>query len=247
MITLAIIEDEPAVRKEISYLVAEEKDIELVGHAGSVHDAQDLITAKEPDVILMDIQLRDGTAFDLVKKLPYIPHNIIFITAFNHFAIKAIKFGAIDYLLKPVNKIELREALERYRRRKDQNPDWMQQLSVTQMAMDAEEVPENIVLSSVNNLRVVPVSDIIYCKSDGPYTDFFLRDGNQITISKALKYYQELLPPPFFLRTHQSFLVNREYIAEVNHKDFVVLKNGVKIPISLRRKSIVLSYLSAEQ
>jgi len=246
MITLAIIEDEPAVRREISFLVAQQEDMEVIGAAGSVETAYEIITEKKPDVILMDIQLRDGTAFDLLKKLKPVPQNIIFITAFNHYAIKAIKFGALDYLLKPINKVELRESLERYRRRKEHNPDWMIQLAVTQGAMDSGEVPESIVLSSVNNVRVVPVGQIVYCKSDGPYTSFFLNDGTEIIMAKALKYYQEMLPPPFFLRTHQSYLVNRDYIADISHSDYILLKNGTKIPISLRRRNIILSYLSPE-
>lgn len=247
MITLAIIEDEPAIRREISYLVAQEEDIEHIGSAGSIQASFELISEKKPDLILMDIQLRDGTAFDLLKKLSPIPQNIIFITAYNLYAIKAIKFAALDYLLKPINKMELREALERYRRRSRHNPEWMQQLSVSQTVMESGEVPESIVLSSVNNPRVVLVDDIVYCKSDGPYTDIFLKDGSYVTISKVLKYYQELLPPPFFLRTHQSYLVNRNYIADISRSDYILLKNGTKIPISQRRKSIVISYLSPEK
>ncbi|WP_407481947.1 LytR/AlgR family response regulator transcription factor [Elizabethkingia meningoseptica] len=103
MISVAIIEDEPAIRKEISYLVQQEADTELIGWSDSVQTAVKLITEKHPDVILMDIQLCDGTAFDVLRKLSPIPQNIIFITAYNHFAIKAIKYGALDYLLKPVD------------------------------------------------------------------------------------------------------------------------------------------------
>ncbi|MDR2275986.1 MAG: LytTR family DNA-binding domain-containing protein [Sphingobacterium sp.] len=247
MFTLSIIEDEPAIRREISFLVAQEKDIELVGSAGSVQTAFELICEKTPDVILMDIQLRDGTAFDLLKKLSPIPQNIIFITAYNHFAIKAIKFGALDYLLKPINKLELRESLERFRRRREHNPAWMEQLTVTQTAMEAKGVPESIVLSSVNHFRVVSVGDIVYCKSDGPYSTFYLKDGCEVIMSKALKHYQELLPPPYFLRTHQSYLVNRDYITDTSRNDHITLQDGTKIPISQRRRSIVLTYLSPEK
>ncbi|PTT02064.1 DNA-binding response regulator [Pedobacter sp. HMWF019] len=247
MTTVAIIEDEPAIRKEISYLIQQEANTELVGWSDSVRTAVKLIEEKQPDVILMDIQLRDGTAFDLLKMLFPIPQNIIFITAYNHFAIKAIKYGALDYLLKPIDQTELKEALERYRRRTDNNPQWMQQLSMAQDSMSAAELPESIALNSVHNVRIVSVHDIIYCKGDGPYTFFFLNDGTKQLISKPLKYYEELLPAPHFLRTHQSYLVNRRFVSGINRSEYIVLKNKEEIPISTRRRSAVLTQLFPEK
>lgn len=247
MIKVVIVEDEPAVRKEISFLIGLEKDAELLGWADSVRTAQKLIAETQPDVVLLDIQLRDGTAFDLLKKLDPIPPNIIFITAYNHFAIKAIKFGALDYLLKPVDQTELKEALERFRRRRQSNPQWMQQLSVTQNSMSVGELPESIVLSTLNNMRIVSVNDIVYCKGDGPYTFFFFSDGTEELISKPLKYYEDLLPAPHFLRTHQSYLVNRQYVTGINRSEYIVLKNKEEIPISMRRKSAILTLLSIKK
>ncbi|MCH5686937.1 response regulator [Niabella sp. W65] len=174
MTSIAIIEDEPAVRKEISYLIQQEEGAEIVGWSDSVKTALILIKEKQPDVILMDIQLRDGTAFDILKQLTPIPENIIFITAYNQFAIRAIKYGALDYLLKPIDQGELKEALERYRRRSSNNSQWMQQLSLAQEALKEEVIlPESIALHSLNHVRIINVQDIVYCKGDGPYT-FFL-------------------------------------------------------------------------
>ncbi|MDR6922596.1 MULTISPECIES: LytTR family DNA-binding domain-containing protein [Chryseobacterium] len=243
MISIAIIEDEPAVRKEISFLIQQEADTELIGWSDSVQTAVQLIQEKQPDVILMDIQLRDGTAFDLLKLLNPIPQNIIFITAYNHFAIKAIKYGALDYLLKPVDQSELRESLGRYRRRSENNPQWMQQLMLTQESMTASDLPESIALNTVHSTHIIKVQDIVYCKGDGPYTFFFLNNGTKELISKPLKYYEELLPAPHFLRTHQSYLVNRQYISGLNRSEYIVLKNKEEIPISLRRKNAILTQL----
>lgn len=243
MITVVILEDEPEIRKEISYLMNLEPDVELVGWSDSVQAAAKLIAELEPDVIIMDIQLRDGTAFDLLKILSPIPQNIIFLTAYNHFAIKAIKYGALDYLLKPIDQSELTEALERFRRRADNNPQWMQQLSLARNSINAGGLPESIALSTIHNLRIIDVQDIIYCKGDGPYTSFFLSNGNKEVVSKPLKFYEELLPAPFFLRTHQSYLVNRRFISGVDRSGFVVLKNEEKVPISLRRRNTVLTKL----
>lgn len=247
IIKIAIIEDEPAVRKEISFLIGLEKDAELLGWADSVRTAQNLIAELQPDVVLLDIQLRDGTAFDLLKKLHPIPPNIIFITAYNHFAIKAIKYGALDYLLKPVDQTELKEALERFRRRRQSNPQWMQQLSLTQDSMTMGELPESIVLNTLNNMRIVPVKDIVYCKGDGPYTYFFFSDGTEELISKPLKYYEDLLPAPHFLRTHQSYLVNKQHITGVNRSEYIVLNTKEEIPISMRRRNAILTLLSSKK
>lgn len=244
MIAVALIEDEPAVRKEIIYLLEQEPDISLSGWSNSVKTAINLIEDTQPDLVLMDIQLGDGTAFDILKKLSPIPQSIIFITAYNHFAIKAIKYGALDYLLKPIDQSELRESLERYRRRRDNNPQWMQQLSLVQQSLlEEKELPESIALSSLNKVRILSVHDIIYCKGDGPYTFFYLNNGTQELVSKPLKYYEELLSAPHFLRTHQSYLVNRRYVAGVNRSEYLVLKNKEEIPISLRRKNFVLNQL----
>lgn len=243
MITIAIIEDEPVVRKEITYLIEQERDTLLVGWSDNVKSAVKLIEEQQPDVLLMDIQLKDGTAFDLLRNLKKLPENIIFITAYNQFAIRAIKYGALDYLLKPILQDELKEALERFRRKRDQNPQWMQQLSLSQELFQNEILPESIALNSLNQIRIVLVNDIIYCKGDGPYTFFFLDNGEKILISKPLKFYEEILQAPYFLRTHQSYLVNRKYVSGISRSEYLLLKNQEEIPISSRRKNAILTQL----
>ncbi|RZK35357.1 MAG: response regulator, partial [Pedobacter sp.] len=111
MIRTLIIEDEPAIRKEIEWLLQQETQFNLIGFATSVAESLVLIKATKPELILMDIQLTDGTAFDILDQLEEIPFRIIFITAYNHFAVKAIKFGALDYLLKPLDDVEFKSAL----------------------------------------------------------------------------------------------------------------------------------------
>lgn len=244
MINVVIIEDEPAIRNEISYLLQQEEDVAITGWSDNIGDAITLLEQQPPDLILMDIQLRDGTAFDILNQLKTPPQNIIFITAYNHFAIKAIKYGALDYLLKPIDQTELKEALDRYRSRHEDNPQWMQQLSLAQHTMEYKQLPEHIALNSVNNIRIIPVNDILYCKGDGPYTHFHLQNGKVELTSKPLKYFEELLPSPYFLRTHQSYLVNKQYISAVHRSEFLVLENNVEIPISLRRKNFIIEQLS---
>lgn len=243
MIKIAIIEDEPAVRKEITYLIEQESDTKIIGWSADVENTVKLIEENSPDVILMDIQLQDGTAFDVLKNLKTLPENIVFLTAYNQFAIRAIKYGALDYLLKPIDQTELKEALERFRRKKENNPQWMKQISLAENSSDNDNLPETIALNSVNNVRIINVRDIVYCKGDGPYTFFFFNNGEKILISKPLKFYEEILSAPNFLRTHQSYLVNRKYISGVKQSEYLLLNNNEEIPISSRRKSFILNQL----
>jgi two-component system LytT family response regulator len=187
----------------------------------------------------MDIQLRDGTAFDILKHIHPLTQHIIFITAYNQFAIKAIKFGALDYLLKPVAQPELQEALQRYRQKREQQlPMQAQQLGAAMNALQAEALPEHIVLSNVNSVEIVKVHDIVYCKGDGPYTYFHLADGSRRTTSKPLKFYEEILSAPYFLRTHQSYLVNRDFVERILRSEYILLKNSEEIPISSRDRAV---------
>ena len=243
MITIAIVEDESAVRKEMIYLIEQEADTQVVGWSADVKNAVKLIEEKNPDVILMDIQLRDGTAFNILKNLKTLPENIIFLTAYNQFAIRAIKYGALDYLLKPIDHIELKEALERYRRKKENNPQWMKQISLAEYSSESDVLPETIALNSINSVRIIKIQDIIYCKGEGPYTFFFLNNGEKELTSKPLKFYEDLLSAPPFLRTHQSYLVNRKYITCIKQSEYLILSNNEELPISIRRKSFILNEL----
>ena len=245
MLTIAIIEDEVAIRKEVTWLLERAPDVKIVGYSTNVKDAIKLIDLQKPDIILMDIQLIDGTAFDILNELKDIPENIIFITAYNQFAIKAIKFGALDYLLKPVDADELSDALERYRKKRDKNRYWNERLAIAQQSIIEENLPQNIVLHTISQTHIILVKDIIYCKGDGPYTFFYLENGKNLLVSKPLKHYQEILGSPFFLRTHQSYLVNKNYINKISKSEYLVLKNDEEIPVSSRRRNYVLNALSA--
>lgn len=225
------------------YLIEQEADTQVVGWSADVKNAVKLIEEKNPDVILMDIQLRDGTAFNILKNLKTLPENIIFLTAYNQFAIRAIKYGALDYLLKPIDHIELKEALERYRRKKENNPQWMKQISLAEYSSESDVFPDTIALNSINSVRIIKIQDIIYCKGEGPYTFFFLNNGEKELTSKPLKFYEDLLSAPHFLRTHQSYLVNRKYITCIKQSEYLILSNNEEIPISIRRKSFILNEL----
>ena len=247
MIRTLIIEDEPAIRKEIEWLLQKETQFNLIGFATSVAESLVLIRATKPELILMDIQLTDGTAFDILDQLDEIPFRIIFITAYNHFAVKAIKFGALDYLLKPLDDAEFKSALSKIIT-EDENhlSQQKQQISIlkSQSGHGESDLDSRIVLHTLEFLQVLQLREIIYCQSEGGYTNFFLTEGRRIMISKPLKFYDELLPEKWFLRPHQSYLVNVLYVDKFLKSGTIVLKDKTEIPVSGRRKDYILQHIN---
>ncbi|MEJ2881863.1 LytR/AlgR family response regulator transcription factor [Pedobacter sp. GR22-6] len=242
MIRTLIIEDEPAVRKEIEFLVSQEEELNFLGAAASVKDALVLIRATNPELVLMDIQLTDGTAFDILEQLNEIKFKIIFITAYNHFAIKAIKYGSLDYLLKPLDENELKQAVEKMVLQRTDLALQDQKLQFIRSNHQPSErtMESRIVLTTQESLQVIQLKDIVYCQSEGGYTWFFLANGDKILISKPLKFYDELLPEDCFLRPHQSYLVNIMYVDKYLKVGDLILKDKTEIPVSTRRKDHIV-------
>lgn len=242
-----IIEDEPAVLKELEWLVKQEKQFNLLGTATNVNDALVLIKATGPELILMDIQLTDGTAFDILNQLSEIPFKIIFITAYNHFAIKAIKYGALDYLLKPLDDMELKAVLHRIiAENANGNLHFDEQLAILKNSVEGKEndLESRIVLHTLEFLQVLQLKEIVYCQSEGGYTTFFLTEGRKLMISKPLKFYDELLPEKWFLRPHQSYLVNILYVDKFLKVGTIVMKDKTEIPVASRRRDYIIQHIN---
>lgn len=245
MIRTIIIEDEPVIRKEIEWLINKEEDLDLIGSAGNITDALALISRCKPNLVLMDIQLTGGTAFDILQNLDSISFQVVFITAYNEYAITAIKFGALDYLLKPLNEKELHIALNKVRKLHFNETLQWQQILVANKRLKKEELSleDQLVLHTMEYLQVLQLKEIIYCKSEGSYTHFMLTENRKVMVSKPLKYYQDLLPQRWFLRPHQSFLVNTLYLDRYIKTGYIILKDQTQIPVSVRKKEAVIQKL----
>lgn len=245
MIRTVVIEDEPVILKEIEWLLNKEKDLVLMGTAASVADALKLISTCKPDLVLMDIQLVGGTAFDVLQKLDTFSFQVIFITAYNHYAIKAIKFGALDYLLKPLDENELHAALAKIREHHFNETIQHRRIMVTNDLLKKEELglEDQIVLHTMEYLQILQLKEILYCKGEGSYTNFILTENRKIMVSKPLKYYQDLLPEKWFLRPHQSFLVNTVFLDKYIKTGYIILKDQTQIPVSVRKKEAVIQKL----
>ena len=238
-----IIEDEPAAYQELKILIEKKTNFKFSGYAGTLDEAILLIQKENPDLVFMDINLYDCNAFDILNKLEQLPPHIIFVTAYNQYAIKAIKYGALDYLLKPIDEEEFMDAIARFEAQHISEKQVKDQLSLTETHLQAPDTPKHIALPALGELRIVQLSDIRYCQGDGPYTHFFLVSGKKETVSKPLKYYESILPEAHFIRTHQSYIVHLPYVKSIVKHAFIRMDNAVEIPISSRRRNDILPKL----
>ncbi|MBN2166470.1 MAG: response regulator transcription factor [Marinilabiliaceae bacterium] len=243
MIKAVIIDDEPELREVNRRLLKDNfPEIEVVGEAGSVNDAVELISKTNPKIVLLDIEIEGGTGFNVLQKIDNKDFKTIFITAFNQFAIKAIKFSALDYILKPVNEFEFCAAIKNAIEVISNNEVQMNHLL---KQVEKEERPQKLVLRTSEAMFLVNISDVMYCKSDNSYTTFYILDQKEILVSKGIKEYSDMLEEYHFFRPHQSFLVNLDYISRIDKSDggFIIMKNGKEIPISSRRKPAMMQLL----
>lgn len=237
-----IIEDDKNIREELFFLLAKRSEISVVGYCSTVKEALKVLPNTDIDLALMDIQLQDGKSFEIIEQLPKIDFNIIFITAYNNFAIRAIKAGAIDYLLKPIDADELYDSLDKFEKRQQKEFDIKQKELLLRYTKSTEPL-KNIVVRTIDKIYFLKISDIIYCNGQGNYTTLFLKDRANLVSSKPLKDYENLLPDDIFLKTHQSYIVNRNYVDYYSNNGELILNNGEGIPVSIRRRDMVISLL----
>ncbi|TXD51533.1 MULTISPECIES: LytR/AlgR family response regulator transcription factor [unclassified Polaribacter] len=219
-------------------------EIEIIGKATSVISAAKLLQKKHPDILFLDIMLGDGTGFDMLEIVPNLQSKIIFVTASDEYAIKAFKFAAIDYILKPYSNEDLANAIKKAKEQIQPNKE---QLSVLQESIkNPYRIAQKISLHTSEKIIVVQLSEIIRCKSDNNYTTFHLESGQKILVSKTLKYYADMLKEHQFLRVHQSHLINTKYIKEFIKSDggYLTLKDKTSVPVSVRKRNEVIEALN---
>lgn len=235
MITIAVIDDESKARETIINILAlSDENLKIIGEADSVQSGFELITCYHPDLVLLDINLMDGTGFDLLKKFEKINFRVIFITAHEEHAIKAFKFSALDYILKPLIAGDLLSAVEKV---KDLKQKEETELKLAAFLDNLDKI-KKIVLKTAESIHIVQVKNIIRCEADVNYTTFYLDNGEKLLVSKTLKEYSELLEPSGFYRTHQSHLVNLDHISRYDKTEggHLVMADESIVPVSSRKK-----------
>jgi two-component system, LytTR family, response regulator len=237
-----IIDDEPHVRKTLARMVEEEcSNVKLLKSADGVKSGLKAIDEQNPDLVLLDIQMDDGTGFDLLKKAEPINFKVIFITAFDQYAIQAFKFSAIDYLLKPVDPEDLVRAVNRAEQMVQE--DFSIQLKVLDENLNTQgSKGKKIILRTSETVHLVKVSDISYCESDISYTSFYFADGQKILVSRTLREFEDMLKEFGFFRVHKSFLVNLFTISKFEKADggYLVMENKDRVPVASRKRDQLL-------
>jgi two-component system LytT family response regulator len=221
-------------------------DVEVCAVAENVEEAIRSVKLHKPELVFLDIQLHGQSGFDLLKKLDAINFEIIFVTAYDQYGIQAIKFAALDYLLKPIDIDELLAAVDKARKAIGQKKKNERLQYLVEYLNDSRPFNPRIALPLFGQTRYVNISDIVRCEADNTYTRFMFDGGEQIIVSKTLKEYADLLVDYGFLRTHQSHLVNVTYIKSWLREDggSMLLKDNTKIPVSKPNRDKIKSMLS---
>lgn len=231
-----IIDDEKQIREGLKILLEYQDVICLVGEAKTVAEGKEKIEALKPDLVLLDIQLQNSNGFEMLEQLEYLDFKLIFITAYNEYAIKAFKYNAFDYLLKPIDPQELNETIQRLHN---------EILSVKPQLQNLKNntTLDKLVVKTTEETHILILKNIVHCEANEGYTFFYLVNGKRILSSKTLKEYDILLSKSGFLRVHQSHLVNISHIKSYNKNGKIILANNNEVPISVRRKKEVLAIL----
>lgn len=239
-----IIDDENRTRELIAKMIDSFGfDVETIPEGENVKSGIEAIEKYHPDIVFLDIQMPDGTGFDVIRSIEDKDFEVIFITAHEEFAIKAIKFSALDYLLKPVDAGELKAALEKALNAVDENNEEVQFEALQKNISPNEK--KRLVLKTQESVHVVDLDDIIRCEADRNYTSFFLKGGKKILVSKTLKEYETLLSAHNFLRVQQSHLINIDYVDRYDKKNggAVVMKDGSEVPLSPAKRDVFFQRL----
>jgi two-component system LytT family response regulator len=245
MFRVLIIDDEEHMRDTLSKLLARHcPQVNVIGSAEGVHSGIKAIQLLHPDIVLLDIQMKDGTGFDLLAAFPAIEFKVIFITAYDQYAIQAFRFSAVDYLLKPVNPDLLVEAVTRAGLMIQEHFN-MQVQALEENMKTIHKQQKKIIVKTTENIYLLDLKDVVSCESDSSYTTIYTADGNTIMVSKTLKEYDDLLTGCGFYRVHKSHLINLIHIKRFERQDggSIVLTNDLKIPVASRKREELLELL----
>lgn len=239
-----IIDDEQRTRELIARIIESfNMDIETFPLGENVASGIEQIELLKPDIVFLDVQMPDGTGFDVLKQVQFKDFEVIFITAHEEFAIKAIKFSALDYLLKPIDPEELRATLERvFQTSENKKED--SQFDALQHNIQPH-LKRKLVLKTQESMHVIELEDIIRCESDRNYTQFYLLGGKKILVSRTMKEYETILSGMNFLRIHQSHLINLNFVDRYDKGNggAIVMKDGSEIPLSPNKRELFFQIL----
>lgn len=244
-IKVVIVDDESRARKFLSSLLTDYVgDIEVIGMAESVVEAKKVIDQTNPEIVFLDVQMPGGNGFTLLDEYPNPKFDVVFTTAFDKYAIDAIKKSALDYIMKPISIEELKETINKYRNKKETESGLPEETFLIPDFVDSGKQDVKIAIPNVKGFDLVKVKDILYCKADSNYSSFVLEDGNSYIASHTLKYFEEILNTYGFLRIHDSYFVNLSKITKYvrGRGGSVIMSDGAEIPVSRSRKDDLIEF-----
>ncbi len=247
MIRVVIIEDELVAFQLLKKIIEKDfPELEIVGNADSCNTGIELIKSVKPDIVFLDIQMEDDSGFTLLESIESIDFEVIFITSFDKYAIKAIKFSALDYILKPVKADNLKDALKKYKKNQKIVDSTPRHSALLENIKTIKKNPQKIILPTNEEYFIVSPDEIIRCQSDNYYTNVFLSKGKTVMVSKTLKKYEALLSDSGFIRTHNCHLINIKFIRTFVRIEggYIVMSDDTIIPVSRRKKGIVIDLIN---
>ena len=246
MITAVIIEDEIRSRKILINSLANYcEEVNVIGHAATVMDGLYLIKEKKPDLVFMDIDLPDGSGFEILENLPKPRPKVIFVTAYNQYAVNAFQISAIDYLLKPVDPELLQKAVEKVAQADE--PEDQQEKKIIAFSENRHSGKlKKMVVPTMHGLQLIRTEDIVRLLADGNYTTIFLKNKKTILVSKKIKDYEAILDTLGFFRVHQSHIINLDLVERYvkGEGGTVILEDGSEVEVARRRKEAFLSRIT---
>lgn len=243
MIRAMLVDDDGACRAYLKDLLKRHPDFSVVDEAGDIHQAEQRLKADQVDLLVLDVEMPGGSGFELLQRLGSWPFEVIFATGFQRYAVQAIRFSALDYLVKPVQPDELAEALQRFRNRHPHRNRAAEQAQFLSNLAQSDERSMKLTLTSGDRTWFIPPAEITHCTADDNYTELHVNDGRRFISARTLKDYEEMLFPLGFLRVHRSALVNRAMITHLEGMH-VVLSNQQRIEVSRRKRDDVLKALA---
>lgn len=221
-------------------------ELEVVGEAYNVTDGVEKILQSAPDLVFLDVEMPNGTGFDLLSHFPEKEFDVVFITAYNHYAIRAIKFSAVDYILKPVNISEFIEAVSRVLQKRANNTGKGNDNFKILMENLKTATPSRLAIPTADGMEYLNPKEILRIEADRSYSWFFLAGNRKILVSKNLKEFQDLLGDRYFFRSHNSHLINLKYVRRFIRREggYIEMQDGAHIPISRNRKDLFLAHMS---
>jgi two-component system, LytTR family, response regulator len=221
-------------------------EVTVLGTALSAAEGREAIIRHRPDLVFLDIQMPGQSGFDLLGSLSEYTFDVIFVTAYDQYGIQAVKFSALDYLLKPIHIDELRSAVDKALARKGQQQPGGQMENLLLLLRQQHREEHRIALTTLKETRFVPVRQVVRLESSNNYSHFYLQGGERLTVSRPIHEYEELLADYDFIRSHQSHLVNKRFVRSWVKEDggYLLLEDGARVPVSRNKKSAVATALN---